>query len=116
ISVQLLHFSQLPLPASTLLAPVVLRRRANSRRTSMQSMLKRKAVIGTATLAVAALGGGAYAATQSSSNPRQAFLNDVAKRLHVTPQQLQSAVKGAYLDRLQAAVAAGKLTQGQANA
>src|SRR5205823_9479933 len=73
-------------------------------------------VIGTATLAVAALGGGAYAATQSSSNPRQAFLNDVAKRLHVTPQQLQSAVKGAYLDRLQAAVAAGKLTQGQANA
>jgi len=39
----------------------------------------------------------------------------VAKRLNVTPAQLRSAVKGALLDRLQAAVAAGRLTQAQAN-
>jgi hypothetical protein len=66
---------------------------------------------------VAAFAGGAYAATQSSGpSTRQAFLNDVAKRLHVTPQQLSSALDGAFLDQLQAAVKAGKLTQAQANA
>jgi hypothetical protein len=79
--------------------------------------LKRKLAIGLAALLVAALAGGAYAATQSSGpTSRQAFLNDVAKRLHVTPQQLTSALNGAYLDQLQAAVNAGKLTQAQANA
>ncbi len=78
--------------------------------------LKRKLVIGLAALALAAFAGGAYAATQSSSpNTRQAFLNDVAKRLHVTPQQLSAALSGATLDQLQAAVKAGRLTQSQAN-
>jgi hypothetical protein len=73
-------------------------------------------VIVLAALAVAALAGGAYAATQSSvPNTRQAFLNDVAKRLHVTPQQLTQALKGATADQLQAAVKAGRLTQAQAN-
>lgn len=67
--------------------------------------------------AAVALAGGAYAATQGSgATSRQAFLNDVAKRLNVTPQQLRSAVQGAYLDRLAAEVAAGRLTQAQANA
>lgn len=79
-------------------------------------MLKRNLVIGLAALAVAAFAGGAYAATQSSApNTRQAFLNDVAKRLHVTPQQLSQALNGATLDQLQAAVKAGRLTQAQAN-
>lgn len=79
-------------------------------------MLKRNLVIGLAALAVVAFAGGAYAATQSSaSNTRQAFLNDVAKRLHVTPQQLSQALKGATLDQLQAAVKAGRLTQAQAD-
>jgi hypothetical protein len=83
----------------------------------MQSKLKRNVAIGTTVLAAAAFAGGAYAAGQSSSsNPRQAFLNDVAKRLQVTPAQLNSALKGASLDQLNAAVAAGKLTQAQANA
>ena len=53
---------------------------------------------------------------RSSRNPRQAFLNDVAKRLNVTPAQLNSALKGAAIDQLDAAVKAGKLTQAQANA
>jgi AraC-like DNA-binding protein len=79
--------------------------------------LKRKLVIGLTALAVVAFAGGAYAATQTSaSNPRQAFLDDVAKRLHVTPQQLSSALSGAFDDQLQAAVKSGRLTQSQANA
>jgi len=79
--------------------------------------LKRNLVIGLAALGVAAFAGGAYAATQSSGpSTRQAFLNDVAKRLHVTPQQLTSALSGATTDELQAEVKAGQITQAQANA
>ena len=83
----------------------------------MQRSLKRNLVIGLAALGVAAFAGGAYAATQSSApDTRQAFLNDVAKRLHVTPQELTQALSGATIDQLQAAVKAGRLTQAQANA
>jgi AraC-like DNA-binding protein len=82
-----------------------------------QLKMRRKLLIGTTALATAAFAGGAYAASQdSASGTRQAFLDDVAKRLHVSPQQLSSALNGAFLDRLQAAVRAGKLTQAQANA
>jgi hypothetical protein len=82
----------------------------------VQRSLKRKLVIGLAALAVAAFAGGAYAATQSSApTTRQAFLNDVAKRLRVTPQQLTQALQGATIDQLQAAVKAGRLTQAQAD-
>ncbi len=76
---------------------------------------RRKLAIGAAVLAGCAFAGGAYAATNETS-PRQAFLNDVASRLHVSPQQLQSALQGATTDQLQAAVRAGRLTQAQANA
>lgn len=82
----------------------------------MHSPLRRRIVVGAATLAVAAFGGGAYAATQSGANARQKFLDDVAKRLSVSPAQLKSALQGAFDDRLQAAVAAGRITQAQANA
>jgi hypothetical protein len=78
--------------------------------------LKRNVVIALAALAVAACAGGAYAATQNSGpTTRQAFLNDVAKRLHVTPKELSSALNGAAIDQLQAEVTAGRLTQAQAN-
>ena len=43
-------------------------------------------------------------------------MNDVAKRLHVSPQRLTSAIKAAEIDRLNAAVKNGRLTQSQANA
>jgi len=83
----------------------------------LQRSLKRKLVVGGAALAVAVGAGGAYAATQNSGpTRRQAFLNDVAKRLHVTPQQLDQALKGAFDDQLQGAVKAGRLTQAQADA
>jgi hypothetical protein len=83
----------------------------------LRRTLKSKLIIATAILAAAAFAGGAYAATQSSgTNARQAFLNDAANRLHVTPAQLRNALTGAFEDQLQAAVKAGKLTQAQANA
>ena len=72
-------------------------------------------MVGMVAMAVAAFAGGAYAATQSDTNPRQAFLNDVAKRLGVPPERLNAAVKAALIDRLNAAVKAGELTQAQAN-
>jgi hypothetical protein len=83
----------------------------------LHRIVKRKLVIGGVALALAAFAGGAYAATQTAApDSRQAFLDDVAKRLHVTPQQLSSALNGAFQDQLQAAVKAGRLTQVQANA
>jgi AraC-like DNA-binding protein len=82
----------------------------------MHRKIRRNLTIGVLVLAGAAFAGGAYAATQSGTDSRQAFLNDVANRLHVTPAQLQDALRGATLDQLQAAVKAGRLTQAQANA
>jgi hypothetical protein len=76
--------------------------------------MRRRLLIGLSILAVCAFAGGAYAAT-SATSPKQAFLNDVAGRLHVSPQRLKSAVQGALQDRLNAAVKAGRLTQAQAN-
>jgi hypothetical protein len=78
--------------------------------------INRKLAAGAAGVAVLAAGGGAYAATQHTTNSRQAFLNDAAGRLHVTPQQLEDALRGAAVDRLDAAVKAGRLTQKQADA
>lgn len=75
-------------------------------------------------LAVAATGlillcGGtvAVAATRGSSHTgHQAYLDDVAKHLNVSPQALTAAVKAARTEELQAAVADGRITQAQANA
>jgi AraC-like DNA-binding protein len=78
--------------------------------------VRRRLLIGGSILAACAIGGGAYAAVSSNTSPRDAFLNDVANRLHVSPQQLRAAFQGAALDQLKAAVKAGRLTQAQANA
>jgi AraC-like DNA-binding protein len=80
----------------------------------MHSTLKRKLGIAAVPLAAAAFAGGAYAAS-NSTNPRQQFLNDVAGRLHVSPAQLQDALKGAFTDQIAAAVKAGKISQAQAD-
>jgi len=88
---------------------------------------KRKLVAGAAGLAVLAGSGGAYAAGQSPSvtqKPKsadraaeqKAFLDDVAKRLNVTRDQLDAALKGAAEARIDAAVAAGTLTKEQGEA
>ena len=68
--------------------------------------------------------GGAYAAGTpprpgTAAKPadhaaeQKAFLDDVAKRLNVTRDQLDAAIKGAAEARIDAAVAAGKLTKEQ---
>jgi AraC-like DNA-binding protein len=78
--------------------------------------MRRRLLIAGFILAACAFAGGAYAASSDNPSPRQAFLNDVAQRLHVSPQQLRSAFKGAAQDQLKALVKAGRLTQAQANA
>jgi hypothetical protein len=78
----------------------------------MPFTFKRKFALAATGLAAAALSGGAYAATQGAGS-RQAFLNDAAKRLNVTPQQLTAALRAARVDQVNAAVAAGRLTQAE---
>ncbi len=75
---------------------------------------RHKIAAGAAALVTAAGAGGAVAATSGSGTSRKAFLGDAATRLHVSESQLQSALSGAYVDRLNAAVASGKLSQAQA--
>jgi len=82
----------------------------------MEFTLRRKVAGAAAGLAlVAGAAGGAYAVSSRSSDDRQAFLNDVAKRLNVSPQELKDAFTGALADRLAADVKAGRLTQAQAD-
>ena len=76
----------------------------------------KKLAAGIGAAALLSGGAGAFAATQLGSNPRQAYINDVASRLHVTPTALTSAMKAARIDQISAAEKAGKLTPGQANA
>jgi predicted DNA-binding protein (UPF0251 family) len=65
---------------------------------------------------IAVFGGSAVAiAGTGSSDPRQALINDAAKRLGVQPSALDSALRSAAIDQLEAAVKSGKLTQAQAD-
>jgi hypothetical protein len=94
----------------------------------MVTSLKQKAAVGAAGVALLAGAGGAYAATRSTATPgpvksraqitaqRNAFLDDVAKRLGTTRAKLEAALKGAAIDRVDAAVAAGRLTKAQGDA
>jgi hypothetical protein len=100
----------------------------------MPNSAKRRLAAGAVGLAVLAGTGGAYAAAQSSSTPtpspsttppkpkvdlqaeQKAFLDDLAKRLNVTRDQLDTAIKGAAEARIDAAVAAGTLTKEQGDA
>jgi uncharacterized protein YaiL (DUF2058 family) len=92
----------------------------------MSNSVKRRLVVGAAGLAVLAGGGAAYAAGQTSTPTppkpadraaeQKAFLDDVAKRLNVTRDQLDAALKDAAKARVDAAVTAGKLTKEQGDA
>jgi hypothetical protein len=82
----------------------------------MDASARHKATAG----AVAALallgGGGAIAATQLGNSPGEeskAVVNDAAKQLGIEPSKLTSALKKALEDRVDAAVAAGRLTKAQ---
>ena len=85
----------------------------------MDGSLKRKVVAGAAAaLAVGGAGAG-IAATKLSHSPReesQAVVNDAAKQLGVEPSKLSAALKKALEDRVDAAVADGRITKDEGDA
>jgi hypothetical protein len=85
----------------------------------MKKPSRRALLIGSvAVLAAGGAVGGALAAsgTFDPKAERQAYLNDVAGRLGVTSDKLNAALKAAAIDRVDAALAAGRITQAQADA
>lgn len=82
----------------------------------MDASIKHKVIAGTvAALAVGGTGAG-IAATKLGSNPSaesKAIVDDAAKQLGVQPSALSSALKKALTARVDAAVAAGRLTKEQ---
>lgn len=79
--------------------------------------LKLKIAGGTAALAAVLGGGAAVAATQlSSTEESDAIVKDAAKQLGVSTAKLDAALKQALENRVDAAVAAGTLTQAQGDA
>jgi hypothetical protein len=79
---------------------------------------KRAFVVGAIALAVTLGAGAAVAATSDVFDPKEeqeAFQAAVAEKLGVTTEELENAYKEASLERLDAAVAAGRLTEEQAD-
>jgi hypothetical protein len=85
----------------------------------VKSFRSRKLVIGATGLVLLAGAGAAaaVAATQGAagSGP-QAYIDDVAKHLNVSPSALTAAMQAARNEQIEAALAAGRITQSQANA
>jgi hypothetical protein len=81
----------------------------------MSSRLKPKVIAGAVAGLAVAGGGAAYAETQlgSPQQENQAVLNDAAKQLGVEPSALSAALKKALENRVDQAVAAGRLTKAQ---
>src|SRR5690348_5623074 len=81
----------------------------------MRSRLRPKVIAGAVAGLTAAGAGGAYAATRFASpqQENQAVVNDAAKQLGVTPSALTAALKKALENRVDEAVAAGRLTKAQ---
>jgi hypothetical protein len=77
----------------------------------------RKIVFGAAALLAAAGGGVAIAASHSSpAEDNQAIINDAAQQLGISPSKLSDALKKALGDRVDAAVAAGRITKAEGDA
>ena len=80
----------------------------------MEKNVKRRMAMGAAALVAVAGGGAAIAATQLTPRQEsQAVLNDAASQLGVTPSELSAALKSALEKRIDAAVAAGRITKAQ---
>ena len=79
--------------------------------------MRRKVIAGAAAaLAVGGAGAGVAATKLTTSSPSEeskAIVNDAAKSLGVEPSKLSAALKKAFEDRIDAAVAAGRLTKEQ---
>lgn len=80
----------------------------------MNRKRKRTVAIGAA-VALAAAGGGVAYGAAAGNDQGAALLRDAAQRLNVSPDQLRSALEGAFGDQLDQAVEDGKLTQSQAD-
>ena len=77
----------------------------------------RKLMFGAVALLAAAGGGAAIAASDSSpADENQAIINDAAQQLGISPSKLSDALKKALGDRVDAAVAAGRITKAQGDA
>jgi hypothetical protein len=74
-----------------------------------------KVVVAVFAFAVLAGGGAAIAGTGvlSPKQEREAFLNDAAKELGVEPSELSAALKSALAKRVDAAVAAGRISKAE---
>jgi hypothetical protein len=81
----------------------------------MSNRLRPKVIAGAVAGLTAAGAGGAYAATHFASpqQENQAVVDDAAKQLGVAPSALSAALKKALENRVDAAVAAGRLTKAQ---
>ena len=84
----------------------------------MKARFRRKVALGAGAALAVAGGGAALAATQlgTPQEESQAVINDAAKQLGVKPSALSSALKKALEDRVDAAVAAGRLTKTEGDA
>ena len=83
----------------------------------MRRHLKGKLAAGVAAGVAVAGGGAAIAATQLATpkEESQAVVNDAAKQLGVKPSELSAAIEKALENRIDAAVAAGRMTKAQAD-
>jgi hypothetical protein len=80
--------------------------------------VSRKIVVG-AVAGLAVVGAGAAVAATQFGDPKaesEAIIKDAAGQLGVQPAQLSDALKTAYKNRIDAAVAAGRLTKEQGDA
>jgi hypothetical protein len=79
---------------------------------------KTKIVVGAAALLSAAGAGAAVAASQDSSpsSESKAIIDDAAKQLGIPSSKLSDALKKALSDRVDAAIAAGRLTKAEGDA
>ena len=80
---------------------------------------KHKVAVGAAALLAAAGGGAAIAAASQSGSPSEeskAIIDDAAKQLGISSDKLSNALKTALDDRVDAAVAAGRLTKAEGDA
>jgi hypothetical protein len=82
--------------------------------------VNRKLVTGLATLIVLGGSAGAIAATQTGASQiapsSQAYIDDLAGRLNVSPATLSAAIKAALDDRIDSALNAGRITAARAAA
>jgi hypothetical protein len=85
----------------------------------MELSRKSKYVVGAAALLIATGGGAAALAASKDSSPgdeTKAIIDDAAGQLGISPEKLTNALKKALADRVDAAVAAGRITKAEGDA